>query len=155
MSIARPTLFLPSEADTIALANRIAPLLRAGDVVLLAGPIGAGKSFFARALIRARLGNPAEEVPSPTFTVVQTYQADGVEIWHCDLYRLSSTQDVFELGLDDAFTQAICLIEWPDRLGNYAPADAIVLTFQAKDDCHSVTFSGSAPWAKRLESVFA
>ena len=153
MSIARPTLFLPSEADTIALANRIASLLRAGDVVLLAGPIGAGKSFFARALIRARLGNPAEEVPSPTFTVVQTYQADGVEIWHCDLYRLSSTQDVFELGLDDAFTQAICLIEWPDRLGDLAPADAIVLTFQAKDDYHSVTFSGSAPWAKRLESI--
>ena len=150
-----PTLTLPTEADTAALAQRIAPLLRAGDAILLAGPIGAGKSAFARALIRSRLGNPSEDVPSPTFTVVQTYQAEDVEIWHCDLYRLSSTQEVFELGLDEAFVQAICLIEWPDRLGNLAPDGALLLTFAAHDAHHSVAFSGTGRWSRTLESVFA
>lgn len=149
-----PTLILRSEAATTALAQRIAPLLRAGDALLLSGHIGAGKSFFARSLIRARLGNPAEDVPSPSFTLVQTYQADGAEIWHCDLYRLSSPQEVFELGLDEAFMQAICLIEWPDRLGDLAPADALFLNFAANDDHHTLAFSGASQWSKRLESVF-
>ena len=152
--IALQTLTLPTEASTIALAHRMAPALRAGDVLMLAGPIGAGKSFFARALIRALLDNPAEDVPSPSFTVVQTYQAKDVEIWHCDLYRLTSAQEVFELGLDEAFTQAICLIEWPDRLGNLAPDDGLSLTFAAHPDHHTVTFSGPARWSEKLEHVF-
>ncbi len=154
MSFAPPPLIMPTEADTVAFAQRLAPALRAGDVLLLDGPIGAGKSFFARALIRARLGNPFEDVPSPSFTLVQTYQAADVEIWHCDLYRLTSAQDVYELGLDEAFQRAICLIEWPDRLGDTAPESALHLRFSAMDDYHGLSIKGPLHWANRLETLF-
>ena len=150
MSFAPAPLILPTDGHTIALAQRMAPLLRSGDTLLLSGPIGAGKSFFARALIRALLGNPTEEVPSPSFTLVQTYQAEDAEIWHCDLYRLTAAQDLWELGLEEAFERAICLIEWPDRLGDLAPADALHLTFAVQDDQHVVTLFGPNVWAQRL-----
>ena len=140
---------LPLETDTAALAGRIAPILRPGDVILLEGPIGAGKSAFCRALIRARLGR-MEDVPSPTFTLVQTYEDEGGDIWHCDLYRLTHPDDVFELGLEDAFATAICLIEWPDRLGADAPADALRMRFAALDDGHDVTIDAPAAWRTRL-----
>lgn len=116
---------LPSEEDTTRLGRWFAPRLGAGDIVALDGPIGAGKTHFARALIRARLGFP-EDVPSPTFTLIQTYQAD-VDIWHTDLYRLTHPDEVLELGLDDAFQTAICLIEWPERMGSLLPTSAIRL----------------------------
>jgi tRNA threonylcarbamoyladenosine biosynthesis protein TsaE len=117
-------LFLPDEAATAALGARLARLLQPGDTILLQGPIGAGKSHLARALIRARLGR-MEEVPSPTFTLVQNYTAGEVEIWHADLYRLGHPDEVLELGLDGAFENAICLIEWPDRLGSHLPTGAL------------------------------
>jgi tRNA threonylcarbamoyladenosine biosynthesis protein TsaE len=112
--------------------------LRAGDCLLLEGQIGAGKSHFARAFIQARLGR-AEDVPSPTFTLVQSYQAD-VEIWHADLYRLSHPDEVLELGLDEAFDSAICLIEWPDRLGSLLPKGAMRLRFALAGEGRRVAF---------------
>lgn len=124
------SLFLAGPDDTDRLAMTLAPLLAAGDCVLLSGPIGAGKSQFARALIRARLGR-MEEVPSPSFTLVQTYP-DTPDIWHADLYRLSHPDEVRELGLDAAFASAICLVEWPDRLGRLTPPDALTLTLSAE-----------------------
>lgn len=117
---------LPTEADTAALGVRLARLVRKGDCLLLEGPIGAGKSHLARAFIRERLGRE-EEVPSPSFTLVQVYDAGGVEIWHADLYRLSHPDEVWELGLDEAFARAICLVEWPDRLGSHVPPGALHL----------------------------
>ena len=135
------TLFLPDEAATEALARRLAPRLHAGDCVLLHGPIGAGKSHFARALIHARLGW-AEEVPSPTFTLVQVYPDADVEIWHADLYRLSHPDQVTELGLADAFATSICLVEWPDRLGRLAPADALNLTLSTEGEGRRAVLSG-------------
>ncbi len=117
------TIYLDFEAATERLAQCFAPLLGPGDCVLLAGPIGAGKTHFCRAFIRARLAR-TEDVPSPTFTLVQTYDAD-VEIWHADLYRLTHPDEARELGLEEAFERAICLVEWPDRLGGAAPAGAI------------------------------
>lgn len=126
------SIFLPSEEDTTRLGAWFAPRLRAGDTILLSGSIGAGKSHFARALIRARLGR-AEDIPSPTFTLVQTYEAD-VEIWHSDLYRLSHPDEVLELGLDEAFSTAICLIEWPDRLASLTPETAISINLSAQGD---------------------
>lgn len=124
------TLYLASDADTDRLARCLAPMLQAGDTVLLEGPIGAGKTHLCRALIRARLGYE-EEVPSPTFTLVQTYDAD-VEIWHADLYRLTHPDEARELGLEEAFQNAICLVEWPDRLGSDAPPDAIRIKLSAQ-----------------------
>ncbi len=115
--------FLADEKDTSRLARVLAPRLRAGDTVLLEGPIGAGKSHFCRGIIRSRLGRD-EDVPSPTFTLVQTYE-DDPDIWHADLYRLTHPDEARELGLEEAFETAICLVEWPDRLGRYAPPGAI------------------------------
>ncbi len=141
---------LCDESRTADFADRLAPLLRAGDALLLSGPVGAGKSFFARALIRARLGRPQEDVPSPTFTLVQTYDDGLCEIWHCDLYRLGHPDEAFELGLDAAFEDAICLIEWPDRLGDLAPPTALWLTFSTHGSEHQISLSGTADWAERL-----
>lgn len=97
---------------------------------MLSGDIGAGKTFLARALIHSLL-TTVEDVPSPTFTLVQTYDTPRGEIWHSDLYRVGGAEDIEELGLSDAFDTAICLIEWPDRLGALAPKDALSLTLTA------------------------
>lgn len=150
------TLALPSEEDTTALAQRIGALAGPGDVLLLAGPIGAGKTHFARALIRARLAEHGvdEDIPSPTFTLVQSYEAGPLEIWHADLYRLSHPDEVVELGLVDAFDTALCLVEWPDRLGALAPPTALRLDFAATaEEGHRVTLSGDAAWAARLAGI--
>ena len=143
---------LTDERKTAALARQIAPLLMTGDTLLLEGEIGAGKSAFARALIRARLGL-MEDVPSPTFTLVQTYEDPQGDIWHCDLYRLTHPDEALELGLAEAFDTAICLIEWPDRLGDDIPPGGLHLAFTAGDTAHQVEISGSQSWAERLAGL--
>jgi tRNA threonylcarbamoyladenosine biosynthesis protein TsaE len=137
------TLFCPDQ--TAALARRLGAVLRAGDTVLLTGDVGAGKTHFARALIQSLLATP-EDVPSPTFTLVQVYDAaDGCQIWHADLYRLSDQSETEELGLTDAMAQAICLIEWPDRLASLRPDDALDITLMATDaEDHRIL---SATWS--------
>lgn len=135
---------LPTEADTAALGASLAAVATASDCILLEGPIGAGKSSLARAFIRARLGQ-GEEVPSPTFTLVQVYDDDGVQIWHADLYRLTHPDEVWELGLDQAFGTAICLVEWPDRLGRHAPDGAMHLRLEALGDGRRAVASGGSP----------
>ena len=129
-------LILPTPEDTRALAERLAPRLRAGDCLLLSGELGTGKTHFARALIQKRLADAGfmEDVPSPTFTLVQTYDDGTGEIWHADLYRLTSSDELSELGLGDAFGDAICLVEWPERLGDLAPPNAARLTFSVDGD---------------------
>lgn len=144
---------LPTEADTAALAGRLARRLGAGDALLLSGPVGAGKSAFARALIRARLGDPEAEVPSPSFTLVQTYGDGAGTLWHADLYRLSHPGEVAETGLLAALEDAICLVEWPDRLGPLAPASALRIDLDPLGEGRRATFSGPAAWAPRLEGV--
>lgn len=121
-------ILLPDEGATSAFGAWLARRLGRGDVILLSGPIGAGKTHLARALIRARLGDETTEVPSPTFTLVQTYDAAEAAVWHADLYRLTHPDEVIELGLDAAFDDAIVLVEWPDRLGSRQPPDAISIT---------------------------
>ncbi len=149
-------LTLATEAATAALARRIAPLLAPGHTILLSGPLGAGKTHFARALIQHLLAasGRAEDVPSPTFTLVQVYDAAGNEVWHADLYRLTSADDVTELGLTDAFDQAICLVEWPDRLGALAPAEALSLVLTPDRDGDGRQADLSAKGA-RWSAVFA
>jgi len=132
----------------------LARVLQPGDTVLLSGPIGAGKSHLARAVIRAFIG-PDEEVPSPTFTLVQTYTAEGTEIWHTDLYRLADSSELVELGLDDAFSSAIVLVEWPDRLpAELVPANALSVNIQPGDTERIVTLSSpSEHWAPVLTEL--
>ena len=146
------TLDLPSDEATTRLGHWLAGRLRPGDTLALIGPIGAGKTHFARAIIQARVGR-AEDVPSPTFTLVQTYDADGVEIWHADLYRLTHPDEVLELGLDEAFAQAICLIEWPDRMGGLLPKTALTLQFLPLGDSRRVMITGPEAWAERLAGL--
>lgn len=119
------------EALTAALGRALAAEMRAGDVMLLDGPLGAGKTHLARAFIRARLGSPAEDVPSPSFTLVQTYDADP-PVWHVDLYRLGDPSETAELGLDEAGAD-IRLIEWPDRLP-HPPEGALRVQIAPHDD---------------------
>lgn len=154
---ARRTLAGPAETE--ALAARLAAHLRAGDTVLLEGPIGAGKTHFARALITALQGAAGlvpEEVPSPSFTLVQTYGAGTLEIWHADLYRLSGPEDVIELGLESAIGTALLLVEWPDRMGADAPSDALWLRFipdSASPDSREVELRGGPAWRLRLSGA--
>jgi ATPase, YjeE family len=108
-------IFLPDAEATTRLGRAIAPLLRAGDSVLLYGPLGMGKSTLARGLIRA-LTTPDEDVPSPTFTLVQFYDS-APPVAHFDLYRLNAPEEAFEIGLDEALDDGCALIEWPERLG--------------------------------------
>jgi tRNA threonylcarbamoyladenosine biosynthesis protein TsaE len=111
------TLYLPDEAATAALGALIAAQLKTSDVIYLHGELGMGKSSLARGLIRA-LTNPVQDVPSPTFTLMQTYETADFEIAHLDLYRLEDPSEAYELGLDDIRPYSVLVIEWPDRLGH-------------------------------------
>ena len=118
--------------ETERFAGILAKNVGAGDKILLTGEIGAGKTVLARALIRS-VCTPQElrdDIPSPTYTLVQTYDCAGMEIWHADLYRLNSCWETIELGLMDAYDHALCIIEWGERLEHLAPADALWLTLE-------------------------
>lgn len=134
-------LFLTDEDATIAFAEKIAPLLENGDCLLLSGDLGMGKSTFARALIRARLSDPAMEVPSPTFTLVQIYDGDP-PLFHFDLYRLGDSSELTELGLDEALESGISLIEWPEQGEGFLPADAVLLSFSEEGEGRRLHISG-------------
>ncbi|VDC23242.1 tRNA (adenosine(37)-N6)-threonylcarbamoyltransferase complex ATPase subunit type 1 TsaE [Pseudogemmobacter humi] len=134
---------LPDEEAGRRFGARLGLCLRPGMTVLLQGPVGAGKSHLARAAIRALAGE-AVDVPSPTFTLVQTYETPQGEVWHADLYRLGDAGEVAELGLADAMGRDILLIEWPDRLGDYTPTDAITVTLAYEGEGRRLAISGAA-----------
>ncbi len=144
---------LADESATARLAATLSALARPGDAIALSGPLGAGKSAFARAFLRAR--GVAGDVPSPTFTLVQTYDTLAGAVWHVDLYRLGSPDEAIELGLEDAFTDAVCLIEWPDRLGPLLPAGRLDLRLEPAADPQArvATLSGHGDWRWRLEHL--
>lgn len=126
------------------LAGVVAQAARRGDALLLTGDLGAGKTTFARAFIRARgaqAGEPVAEVPSPTFTLVQQYELATGTVWHFDLYRIEDPSEMVELGLDEALAGGIALIEWPERMGAAAPAARIdfALAYEADPDTRTLT----------------
>ncbi len=123
---------LPDIAATQSLAETIAPLLRKTDILALHGDLGAGKTEFARALLRA-LGVTGD-VPSPTFTLVQTYDTKNFLVSHFDLYRLKSADELDELGWEDALTDGVTVVEWPEQAGNRIPAHKLDLTFTLNPD---------------------
>ncbi|PCJ74481.1 MAG: tRNA (adenosine(37)-N6)-threonylcarbamoyltransferase complex ATPase subunit type 1 TsaE [Rhodobacteraceae bacterium] len=126
---------LETAEDSAALAVAFSAHLKGGDCLLLSGPVGAGKTHFARAIIQTMMARDGlvEDVPSPTFTLVQVYETSVGEVWHTDLYRLTHVDELTELGLDDAFETAITLVEWPDRLGAARPDRYLDLTFSMPD----------------------
>ncbi len=140
-------LHLPNLTATEALGARIAARLRPGDAVLLTGPLGAGKSALARALIRAAAGDPALEVPSPSYTLVQPYDVAAGTLHHFDLWRLDGPGGVVELGWDDA-RDGVVVVEWPDRLGPLWPDDALSITLSTDADGGRVAIVDG--WAGRL-----
>jgi tRNA threonylcarbamoyladenosine biosynthesis protein TsaE len=147
---------LPDETATAALAARVSALARPADIIALKGDLGTGKTTFARAFIRAR-GNPEEEVPSPTFTLLQVYEGDPAPIWHFDLYRLRSPEETWELGIEDAFSTGISLIEWPERLGPLLPERRleIALAFGDTPDARQVSLDPGTGWQARLTVIAA
>ena len=122
-----------SEDDTINLAKAMAQQAKAGDVFTLNGTLGAGKSVFARAFIQTLMG-AGVDVPSPTFTLVQTYEAEKAPIWHFDLYRLQDPDEIFEIGWEDAQGGGILLVEWAEKAGPYLPRHARAIDIEVTGD---------------------
>jgi tRNA threonylcarbamoyl adenosine modification protein YjeE len=153
-------IYCENQQQTEAVARQLAALARPGDLFALTGDLGAGKSTFARAFIRASLGKDDAEVPSPTFTLVQSYAA-GTDIHHADLYRLSGPEDVYDLGLDEERDNAVLLVEWPDRMPNDWWQDAIEITLkregaatEAGDEARQLSFNGNANRLTELKTGF-
>ena len=149
-----PTGFLAAPEDVAALGARIAQRLQRGDAVCLYGPLGAGKSTLARGLIRA-LTTPDEDVPSPTFTLVQFYAGPAFPVAHFDLYRLTRPEEAFELGLDDALDDGAAVIEWPERLGKAGlPPDRLDVELTAPPEGgRRARLTGKGAWIGRTEDL--
>ena len=160
------------EAETEHLASRLAKIAAMGDVITLSGDLGAGKTVFARAFICA-LGEVQEvtpqvhellskdsEVPSPTFTLVQSYYLNPIPVHHFALYRLENPEDAFELGIEDLFSQGISLIEWPERLKPYLPKDRLEMSLFFPKFMHEtnttrqINLMGVGDWEPKLTSMF-
>ena len=140
-----------TQAETEEIATKIAQI---GDVIALHGDLGVGKSVFSRQFIRA-LTTPDEEVPSPTFTLVQIYEADLGEVYHFDMYRLESPDDSLELGIEEAFSEGVSLIEWPSKLGSYLPWDClnIDITHVELETARTFEFLSEGSWMDRLKEA--
>jgi tRNA threonylcarbamoyladenosine biosynthesis protein TsaE len=141
---------LESEADTARLAAALARALEKGEAICLSGPLGAGKSALARALIRTL--SPAEgDVPSPTFTLVQFYDGPDFPLAHFDLYRLKSAEEAFEIGLDEALKDGAAVIEWAERLGHHLPHDRLDVEFEDEIEGHQrrVRLTPHGAWEER------
>lgn len=146
-------MILASEAATAKLGEVIATVLRTGEAVCLSGPLGAGKSTLARALVRA-LTTPQEDAPSPTFTLVQFYEGARLKLAHFDLYRLDDPAEAYEVGLDEALEDGAVIIEWPERLAGRLPRDRldIEIAFGETDETRQVRIVGHGAWeGRRLE----
>jgi len=140
------------EAATAALAGAIAKLARVGDVIALSGDIGAGKTVFARGFVRA-LSKADEDVPSPTFTLLQTYECAQGPVHHYDFYRLDSARDAYEIGIEESFAEAITLIEWPERIAVLRAGHWLDIEFSmaARDpDKRELVFRAGPAWRDRL-----
>jgi len=149
------------QAALEAVAVKLSDFALAGDVFALTGDLGAGKTTFSRAFIRAILSDPTTEVPSPTFTLVQHYEAEEFDIFHTDLYRLKDPDEVYDLGLDDERTQAVMLVEWPDRMPDDWWQGALEISLKrpkeaqaGEDEARTIHLRGQqALWQNRLSGL--
>jgi len=148
MTTPQKTILLATPDDTLALGARLAAVLKVGDVIALTGALGAGKTTVSRGLIQAISGDI--EVPSPTYTLLQTYPADGFDVYHFDFYRLEKPEDSLELGLDDALDYGASLMEWPERLGRYLPEDNLSVNITFRGEGRLATLTAGPSWKVRL-----
>lgn len=139
---------LRDETATAALGAALAPRLRRGDVVCLSGPLGVGKTTFARGVVATLAG---ERAPSPTFAMVETYATPLGPLWHFDLYRLAEAREAIELGIEDALSD-ICLIEWPERIAAMLPESALLVRLDADGAGRIARFAGGGDWRARLKA---
>ena len=142
------TRVLKTAEDAEALGAAVGRVLGVGEAVLLWGPLGAGKTTLARGLIRA-LTHPDEEAPSPTFTLVQTYDGPQFAIAHLDLYRLSGPDEIGELGLDEALDDGAAVIEWPERLGGRLPPDRLDIRLRFEAEGRAAEIERHGRWKDR------
>ena len=122
-----------TEKETATIANNLAPLLKIGDVVALKGTLGVGKTTFVRALVNALIGTKTD-VPSPTFTLLQTYDTPNFPLYHFDFYRLKTPEEAYEIGIEDAFMDGVSMIEWPEKIGSLLPQNHKEISFQILPD---------------------
>ena len=139
-------------SQTKKLAESLAKQLQVGDVICLYGNLGVGKTAFTRFLVQYFCGKK-EEVPSPTFTLLQTYDTDEFPIFHFDLYRLKKPDEVLELGIEDAFYDGVSLIEWPEKMGSYLPEKKVLkIEISCQNEVRTFAFSSkNSKWNERLE----
>lgn len=149
MTAAFTTILLPDETATMALGRRLAAACQAGDVVTLRGDLGMGKTTLARALIQELAGADIE-VPSPTYTLVQTYQSDRFDIWHFDLYRIEDPDEILELGLEET-VDGLALIEWPEKLGPHLPARRLEVRLSSTPDGRIAELVDHDDWSARID----
>ncbi|MCW5697043.1 MAG: tRNA (adenosine(37)-N6)-threonylcarbamoyltransferase complex ATPase subunit type 1 TsaE [Bauldia sp.] len=155
MELPAISLDLPDEAATVRLAAAMAAVVRPGDTIALSGDLGAGKTSFARAFIRALAADPRLEVPSPTFTFVQTYGDGRIPVRHFDLYRLAAVADLEEIGFTDdlAAAESVTLVEWPERADGMMPRGALGLRLDMAGPGRTVRLDVPEAWQKRIAAV--
>lgn len=149
-------LLVQDETETTRVAQAVARVADSGDVIALHGDLGSGKTAFARGFIRA-LTAPNEEVPSPTFTLVQTYPTKRAAIYHFDFYRIEDPDEAWEIGIEEAFADGISLIEWPERLGTILPLERLDVSLTTAGDMgdtvRKITIAAASAWEGRLEEL--
>lgn len=143
---------LPDAQATAVLGARLGARIAPGDVICLSGALGAGKTTLARGAIGAWTGQE-EEAPSPTYTLVQTYEGPRGELWHVDLYRLNRPEDAWELGLEDAFATAATLIEWPERLEGQLPRDRLDIELAPAGEGRRAALIAHGAWREKLATI--
>lgn len=148
---------IESEAAMARLGAAMAESLQPKDIIALSGNLGCGKTVLARGMVRQFCGRPDLAVASPTFSLVQTYKNPaGEQLWHLDLYRLKQRQEVWEIGLEEGFSEAITIIEWPEILGDWLPADHLKIELQfVEETIRLVTVSMTDRWHHRLAAILA
>ena len=156
------SLHLPGEAATAAFGRALARLARPGDLIALEGDLGAGKTLIARAFINALPGPDGspfyEEVPSPTFTLVQVYERLPAPVWHFDLYRIERPEEIFELGIEEALAEGISLVEWPQRMGEVfrvAGRLDVQISFASHETARDIRLLGGPAWQERIGALLS
>jgi len=151
------TVVLPDEHATMRLMVDVASALEPGDVLTLSGDLGAGKTTFARAMIRYLAGDETVEVPSPTFTLMQVYELPRFPVVHADLYRVAGSEELAELGFDDLPEGAVVVVEWPDRAAGFLPNDRIDVTLtlapKLKPEFRHARVTGYGTFATRVDRI--